>query len=135
MLYPRIVLSLLFVFVAAFSGTAVAAPQILALVASNGVATPMHCADGTCKAELSSFCLQQKRATPLAGTTYHAMAPDALTLVVEKADGTVQRLPAGDRLRLASERGSSSVLAQIDATGLDAARLSIEVAEKVSLLP
>ncbi|MDD9906579.1 MAG: hypothetical protein OXT06_23655 [Rhodospirillaceae bacterium] len=135
MLFPRFITSLIFVVAATFAGTAGAAPQILALVASNGVATPMHCADGTCKAELSSFCLQQERETPLAGTVYHAMAPDALTLVVEKSDGTTLRLPAGDRLRLTSERGSSSVLAQIDASGLGAARVSIEVADQVSLLP
>ena len=34
-----------------------AAPQILGIVASNGLPTPLHCADGYCGAYLASFCL------------------------------------------------------------------------------
>lgn len=138
MLHSRILLSLICVLVAGISGTAAAAPQILALVASNGTYTPMTCSGGTCKAELSSFCLQQDRSTPLAGTLYHAMAPDALTLVIERADGTVEKRPAGDLLRLASDRGSSSVEARLDTGNValsGATRISIEVGERVSLLP
>lgn len=137
MLYSRIVfsLSLILGLVFAFIGSATAAPQILALVASNGIATPMICVDGQCRAELSSFCLQQTRATPAPGTPYRAVTPDDLIVVAKLADGTVHRLPAGDRLILTSARGSSSVEATLDAKAFGAANLSVVIRDQVSLIP
>ena len=139
MLYSRISkpisLIILLGAMAAFAGSASAAPQILALVASNGVATPMTCIDGQCRAELSSFCLQQSRPTPAPGTSYRAVTPDDLTLVVEQTDGTTRRLPAGNLVTLASARGSSSVEAKLDARHLGAIKLSIHIADRVSLVP
>ena len=136
----RIFLSMLALFAASVLSAhpAAAAPQILALVASNGIATPLTCQNGTCEAELSSFCLQQTRATPTLGTVYHAVAPADLTLSVEKADGTVRRVPFGDRLSLTAKRGSTSVkasLAQSAVAGFGNAKLSILVAKRVSLIP
>ncbi len=118
--------------------TAVAAPQILALVASKGDATPMTCADGKCRAELTSFCLQQSRPIPAAGTVYHAITPSDLTLIVERADGTTRRVPAGDLLTLTAARSNTSVYASLDTNQvvrLDAVKLSVIVGERVSLLP
>ncbi len=118
--------------------TAVAAPQILALVASKGDATPMACVDGKCRAELTSFCLQQSRSMPAAGTVYHAISPSDLTLIVERADGTMRQVPAGDLLALTSARGNTSVYASLDSTQvarLGAVELSVMVGERASLLP
>ncbi|MDJ0946332.1 MAG: hypothetical protein QNJ30_23010, partial [Kiloniellales bacterium] len=125
----------------AFAGVghrAVAAPQILALVASKGEATPMTCADGKCRAELTSFCLQQSRPIPAAGAVYHAIDPSDLTLIVERADGTTRHLPAGDLLTLRAARTVTSVYATLDAARvarLDAVRVSVLVGDRVSLLP
>ncbi len=133
-----VLLTLLLTAFSALTGTVAAAPQILALVASNGVATPLSCDDGICQAELSSFCLQQSRPTPVAGTVYHAVAPNDLTLVIEQADGTRRHVPAGDHLKLTAARGSTSVrasLVEISIAGYNAVKLSLLVADQVSLLP
>jgi len=142
MLYSRIVqsisLTLLLGAIATFAGTASAAPQILALVASKGTAMPMVCVDGRCQTELSSFCLQQSRPTPMPGTRYSAAAPTGLTLVIEQSDGTVRQEPAGDLVTLTSARGSSSVHATLDTNRISRfgnAKLSILVGDKISLLP
>lgn len=67
MLYSHIVLpislSLLLGTIVAFTGTASAAPQILALVVSNGKALPMNCAGGQYQTKVSSFYLQQTHPT------------------------------------------------------------------------
>lgn len=118
--------------------TSVAASQILALVASNGGATPMTCVDGKCRAELTSFCLQQSRPRPATGTVYHAITPSDLTLIVERADGRTRHVPAGDLLTLTAARSNTSVYASLDTTQvarLGAVKLSVIVGERVSLLP
>ena len=118
--------------------TAVAAPQILALVASKGDATPMTCVDGKCRAELTSFCLQQSRPIPEAGTVYQAIAPNDLTLIVELADGTTRRVPAGDLLTLTAARSNTSVYASLGTpqiAKLGAVKLSVVVGERTSILP
>ena len=46
-----------------------AAPQILGLVASNGLPVPMRCEAGDCTALLASFCLQEARDAPEDGRT------------------------------------------------------------------
>lgn len=137
MSYARILssVSLTLALALAFAGSAAAAPQILALVASNGTATPMVCADGQCRAELSSFCLQRTRETPMPGTPYRAVTPEDLTVVAEMADGTVQHMPGSDKLMLTSARGSSSVEAILEAKIPGAVKLSILVREQVSLIP
>ncbi|MGH6930342.1 MAG: hypothetical protein ACREEV_18635, partial [Dongiaceae bacterium] len=50
-------------------GSASAAPQILGIVASNG-ALPLACDADGCRADLSTFCLQQPRANPQPGQRY-----------------------------------------------------------------
>ena len=56
------------VLVGLLAGRAEAAPQILGLVASNGMPTPLHCQDGLCTGLLASFCLQEARSGPENGT-------------------------------------------------------------------
>lgn len=58
-----------------------AAPQILGLVAS-AAPVPLHCADGTCTAELTTVCLQEYRAAPMPGAAYRASDQTRLTLTV-----------------------------------------------------
>ena len=98
----------------------------------------MTCSDGECRAELTSFCLQQSRPIPAAGTVYHAIDPGDLTLIVERADGTKRHVPAGGLLTLTAARTVTSVYATLDriqAARLGAVGLSVVVGERVSLLP
>ena len=106
----RSILALFFLLlaVAAPLSGAAAAPQMLGLIASNGP-VPLSCAGGTCTAELSSFCLQRDRDVPPAGTAYRPVDDTGLTLVATLADGQTRRLPAGDRLRIESERNYTAV--------------------------
>ena len=115
---------------------AAAAPQILALLATNE-AVPLDCRDGACTAEFSGFCLQRKRADPAAGTQYRA-AGGEVTLVVTGADGDVRRLPAGDHLVIETRRGYTAVRIGVRRDLLDewnAVALGLEVGEHVALVP
>ena len=94
-------LSLVLAAITIAPGDAPAAPQALALLASNG-AVPLTCAGGACRTELSAFCLQQERAMPLPGTKYSVVDRDRLTLVVTAADGAERRLPGLQRRHLGS---------------------------------
>jgi len=77
---------------ALLAGRAEAAPQLLGLVASNGMPTPLQCQSGVCGGFFSSFCLQQYRPAPLIHTEYHLAPPGGLTLVVTRADSTRLRI-------------------------------------------
>src|SRR5689334_19258664 len=81
-------------------GSAVAASQVLGLVASNGLPTPLHCQDGTCSGHFSAFCLQEQRPAPSANSEYLLAPGSGLTLIARFADGHTQRLPAGDLLTI-----------------------------------
>jgi len=78
------------------------APQILALVAMNDPLT-MRCQAGDCAVELSSFCLQQERPVPRAGTKYD-LAGGKLHLRGETWDGEKVLLDAGRHLSIVSYR-------------------------------
>src|SRR5258708_33776304 len=81
------------------TGAAVqAAPQILGIVASNGLPTPLHCADGYCSAYLASFCLQEARYAPNSGSEYPLVPGGPLTIIASLGDGRRPRLPARDLL-------------------------------------
>ena len=75
------------------TGGAAAAPQILGMVAT-AEPMPLVCAGGTCSAEFSTFCLQDKRVPPRPGTAYTVAGGGGLTLVVTATDGSERRLPA-----------------------------------------
>ncbi len=116
---------------------AAAAPQILGLMASNG-AVPLTCDGAACRADLSTFCLQQARPMPGPGTAYRPADGAALTIVATTGDGATVRLPGAAYLSFVSDRGYTSVrvtlprarLAEIGATAA-----AIEIGERVSLLP
>ena len=80
-------------FTGALSVSAAAAgqPQALGLVATADP-VPMQCAAGTCRAVLSSFCLQQDHRSPSPADAYRMAAPDTVRLVGHD--------PAGRRIDL-----------------------------------
>lgn len=121
---------------AAAAGPAGAAPQILALLATEG-AVPLACRDGACTAEFSGLCLQRKRPDPAPQTRYHAIGGE-VTLVITGADGTVRRLPAAAYLSIETRRSYTAVeigVSEALMTAWNAVSLAVEVGEHVALVP
>jgi hypothetical protein len=128
------------------SGAAIAAPQVLGLVADNGFPTPLNCDEFECGAQFSSFCLQEGRSSPPTGTTYAPAPGGTLSLVATASDGRSLRLPAAETLRIATAIGFTSVTMSLPqskraeiagALGVDPAEVSlaVEVGPAVSLIP
>jgi hypothetical protein len=118
-------------------GGAAAAPQILGIVASNG-ALPLTCGADGCRADLSTFCLQQPRANPQMGQRYELADADKVTIVGTTASGQTVRLPAAPFMTFASVRGFTSVEVTMPAStmaGLGLTAAAIEVAREASLVP
>ncbi|MFQ5620023.1 MAG: hypothetical protein ACE5FR_13755 [Rhodospirillales bacterium] len=118
-------------------GGAFAAPQILGMVAT-AEPMPLVCAGGTCSAEFSTFCLQDKRVPPRSGTAYTVARGEGLTLLVTGSDGSKRRLPAAGLVRVASARAYMAVTVSVagpDLKALGATRASIAVGRRVSLVP
>jgi len=127
-----------FVAVAFGAAPAWSAPQVLGLMASNGMPVPLTCQSGECSAHLSSFCLQEGRDAPTYGQSYKLTADSRVTLVVERHDGTYIRVDGGEFARIQALVGFTSVrLAVPDATiaALDGARVWVEVTPNASLVP
>jgi hypothetical protein len=126
-------------FLAGLASTPVqAASQVLGLVASNGLPTPLRCIEGTCSGHFSAFCLQEQRPAPSADSEYRLAPGSALTLIATYADGHTARLPAGDLLTIRTRIGFTSVrisLAQEKLRALGAVSVAIEVAPMTSILP
>lgn len=116
--------------------TAQAAPQILALVETDKP-TVLACADGTCAAEFSAFCLQENRPSPAAGTIYAAIGDADIRLVLSLPDGSVQERPAAD-LEIVSVRGYSALRLSVPQRILSdngAIAVAVSVGERVALAP
>ena len=123
---------------ALLAGRAEAAPQLLGLVASNGMPTPLHCQSGVCGGFFSSFCLQQYRPAPLIYTEYRLAPQGGLTLLLTRANSTQLRLPAEGLVTIRSEIDFSSVtmsIAEARLKALGAVSAAIEVAPLTSILP
>jgi len=128
---------------AALAGPAVAAPQILGLVASNGLPTPLSCQNGSCSGSLASFCLQAARDAPITGSFYRLVGGGQLTLLATTADGRRLALPAADLLAFRSRRGFTSIEVSLPAPllagrGLDPRRLvslALDIGPGATLLP
>jgi hypothetical protein len=119
------------------AGLAEASPQVLGLVASIRP-TPMQCGPAGCRADLSSFCLEQPRSNPIDGMAYEAAPNTKLTLVVTGRDGQIRRLDGTRYLAFVDGRGFASVTARLtaaDLASLGAAAVAIEVGKDASLLP
>ncbi len=122
----------------AFSvGSASAAPQILAVMASLGP-QQMNCSGSVCTTSLSSYCLQRERDVPSTGQAYLPAAREQFDLVVVAADGSEKTLPAGDHVTFRSVRGYSSVNAVIGRDTLNklgGVSAKIVVAARAALVP
>lgn len=118
--------------------TAQAAPQILGLVASNGVPTPLRCEDGLCSGFVSSFCLQPGRPSPKIDSEYRLAPGGGLTLIARRADGSSIRMPGENLVAVRSRIGFSSVtlsLPEERLKALGAVSAAIEIAPLTSVLP
>ena len=115
-----------------------AAPQILGIVASNGLPTPLHCADGYCSAYLASFCLQEGRYAPNKGSEYRLVPGGRLTIIASLGDGRSLRLPAEDLLTIRTRSGFTSLwlsLPEARLKALGATAAAVEVGPQTTVLP
>lgn len=112
-----------------------ASPQILALLSTYG-SVPLNCENGVCTAELTSFCLEQKRAVPESGTAYRAVPNSGVVLIVTASDGTVRELDGAGLAAFSALRDMTAVRVTIDQRRLgDAAAVAIRTNESSVLLP
>ncbi len=114
-----------------------AAPQALALVATQGT-VDLTCNDSDCGAELTSFCLDSSRFSPSPGTQYSLAGAGEIRLSGITADGRSLALNGRAALRFESVRRHLAVRVSVRrdllrALGVD--RLQVEVADNVALLP
>ncbi len=122
--------------ISTLSGPAKAAPQILAALPTS-VGIPFSCIDGICQADLSTYCLQQKRPAPSHGTVYTPASAADFKLHIRTAGG-VKTLAAAAHVSFVESRGFMAVSAVInelklkDLGGTDAL---ISVGQAASLLP
>ena len=116
---------------------ALAAPQILAVLATNG-GVPFACADGLCQADISTFCLQRDRPAPEVGTAYLPAEPSVFTLVAIDANGNERRLPAAGYVTFIESRGFTAISARLGEdvlVGLGAVGARLELGANASLVP
>lgn len=126
-----------FLTLAFLAGPALAAPQILGVVAA-GEAVPMQCGGGMCTALLSAFCLQKQRLPPDFETSYRPAHPGEVTLVVTMPDGRIRRFEADGLARFHSRYGYTAIRADLTLAvlGIGApASVAIEIAPRTAMLP
>lgn len=118
-------------------GPARAAPQVLALVATEAPVR-LACDGAACAAELSAFCLQPGRAIPAAGTAYLPTGGDGVRLVGITPDGRRISLDAARLLRFRAVRGFAAVrvaIAAEEVAALGLGSVALQIGAGVSLLP
>jgi len=121
----------------AFSPSAKAAPQILAVLATD-TGIPFACEDGLCRAELSTYCLQRERPAPGAGTVYQPAAAEDFTLSVKTASGKINNHPADRHVVFIEARGFMAITAVIEERQLKrlgSLEATIQIGENASMLP
>ncbi len=114
-----------------------AAPQILALV-ETPEPTPLVCAEGVCRAEFSTLCLQQERDIPHPGTAYRPADAAKIVLVLRMADGGTARMKGYPNLRFVVPRTYVSAMAEIteaEIVRLGALGAGVEIGSQTSLIP
>jgi hypothetical protein len=119
------------------SGAAQAAPQALALVATDGKVV-LTCGARECSAEVTSFCLDAGRFSPPRGTEYRIAGGGQIRMTGTTGDGRALVLDARSHLRFESARRHLAVRVSVDRAALAALgvdRIEIEIAENVALLP
>ena len=123
-------------FFVALSATAHAAPQLLGVIAS---ASPikLHCSDGVCRTELSTFCLQAERETPGRYQSYAPVDMRPFTLIARDQSGAQVRVAMTEG-RFRSERGYTAALVSFDTAKLQSRGLTpvaLDVAAGGILVP
>ena len=116
---------------------ALAAPQILGLMASNAP-VPLNCTGTECTAIAGTFCLQRDRAIPAYGTPYGATHPERLSLMVMTRSGEVRRLPGGDWLRFSGYDGYTTIRMSLPKSVFDdigGTAVAVEIGPGVALVP
>jgi len=123
-------------------GQAEAAPQILGLMASNGMPMPLHCRDGLCTGSFASFCLQEAREAPADGEEYRVAPGGNLLLDATLADGRHVQMPANGLAIVRVRDGYLSVQISLPELKLATlgvstkrASLALEVGPETSILP
>lgn len=116
---------------------AAADPQMLGVV-ETASAVPLHCVDGDCGAELTSICLQERRATPTQGYRYFAHNPDSIGLTGIRRDGSRVAILVEETLKFAAARGYSAVRVSVPEAVLrqhGVASVEISVGAGLTLVP
>ncbi len=131
--------NLIWFVVAAFPFVGHAAPQIVALIATE-TPLPLNCSAGVCTVEVSGACLQEHRKAPTTGTAYRAAKGAGLTLVVESRSGETRTMAVEELVEIRSLRlfnSMSITLPQqlVNNLGEDIVSASLSVAPMTSLLP
>lgn len=112
-------------------------PQVLAL-AETQEPMPLHCADGTCSAEFTTFCLQEHNRAPQTGTPYRPSEATELRLSYLGEDGQPHEIDAAPYATVTAERSFAAVRISFDATALaalQAADIGLVVGPRAALVP
>ena len=120
------------------SARAEAATQILGLVASNSVPTPLRCEGGVCRGFVNSFCLQWERPAPALDSEYQLAPGGGLTVIARRADGSKVRLSGQGLVTIRVDARFTSVTISLPQTrlrDLGAVSSAIEIAPLTSILP
>jgi hypothetical protein len=121
-----------------FGGTtALAAPQALGLVATNGT-VELICHGKRCGAEFTAFCLQPDRFSPDRGTPYDLASTGQVRLTGTRTDGSTLALDPEQWLWVEALRTHVAVAISVPRDKLAAlglAKIELEVGEMVALLP
>ena len=124
-------------FLVAPIGSAQAAPQVLAVLSSSS-GIPFICASGECRAELTTYCLQQDREYPRFGDAYRPARGSDFALVITDSEGVQRQLPARENVKFSSIRGfmaTAAVIPQAVVARHGIVSATIKVAENASLVP
>ncbi|MEC7574721.1 MAG: hypothetical protein VX973_07505, partial [Pseudomonadota bacterium] len=110
-------------------------PQALGLFAA-AYPVPMRCEVGTCRAVLSSFCLQQDHRSPSAADAYRMVRPDTVWLVGHDAASRRIDLPTtASQFRTAPEYTTIELLFLEAAFGIVTfTKLTVHLSENASLV-
>ncbi len=120
-----------------FAAGAQAAPQILGLVATLGP-TPLVCENGICRAEFSSFCLQQERDIPHTNWKYEFGPGEQPSLVLQMPDGSERRIAAGPHAKVRAPRGFAAVeiaVPQEIIASFGAVSVALDIGASVNVVP
>jgi hypothetical protein len=118
-------------------GTALAAPQVLGLVATNGK-VELICHGSRCGAEFTAFCLQPDRFSPQRGTPYDLASAAQVRLTATRTDGGTLALDSEQWLHVQALRTHVAVAISVPRDRMAAhglAKIELEVGEMVALLP